>query len=85
MIRCTLELLPGGSEKGKKHLGTILIENNVLKSIQTRGKRGSYRYSLFKKKEDVVSRQGHIESYPRESYSVWELIRRILEQEKGRL
>jgi hypothetical protein len=87
MIRCTLELLPGGYEEDPQHLGTIYIANEITQSVATGGKRGEYIYSLEKKRKGRTVSEGMISDYPRLSYSVWELVRRILNQEhwKGKL
>lgn len=85
MIRCTLELLPGGLEEDVQHLGTIEISNDVLATLESKGRRGSYIYEIQKKRKGRIVSKGLIADYPREAYSVWELVRRILEKEKGRL
>lgn len=80
MIRCTLTLCPGGLEGQdvEEHLGTIYIANDMTRTLQTRGKRGSYKYKLMKKRQRVVSVSGVIADFPRLSYHPWNLVRRIL-------
>lgn len=44
MIRVTIELLPGGLEKGKKHLGTMEISNDLSGTPEV----GNYNVRLSK-------------------------------------
>ncbi len=48
-------------------------------------KRGDYEISLFRKGSTTkVQRQGLVRDYPRQSYTVWELVRRALECTLGK-
>lgn len=78
MIRCTLELIPGGIGE-PEHLGVIDIDNRVLRSVYSGGKRGDYRYLLHKKRQGRVVSEGVIHDFPRLSYHPWNLIKRILD------
>jgi hypothetical protein len=80
VIRVKMELLPGGSESGAVHLGTIVIANDLFGSLQTEGKRGSYRCIIFKKSQNKVWKKITIKDYPRRAYHPWELVRRILNE-----
>lgn len=42
MIRVTVELVPFGREEYKKTISTVTIGNNVQRSKETKGQRGSY-------------------------------------------
>jgi hypothetical protein len=86
MIRCTLEIIPGGIGEPRQ-LGIIEIWNDLKDSLETEGARGSYRYELQKKIRGRVAARGEVRGYPRQAYSVWELVRRVLADVKiqGRL
>lgn len=78
MIRCTLELLPGGIGE-PEHLGTILIDNRIRTTIESAGKRGDYGYRLKKKRKSVWVADGVVADFPRLSYHPWNLVKRILD------
>lgn len=78
MIKVTLELMPGGQKFGGEHLGTIWISNDLSTTIQTVGKRGTYKYELQKKRRGRTVVEGRVENFPRLSYHPWNLILRIL-------
>lgn len=84
MIVCKLELWPGGVEEGAEHLGTIKISNDMVTSLQSRGKRGAYGYEIFKKRVEKLWDSGKIRDFPRLSYHPWNLIREILNQAADR-
>ena len=81
MIRCRLELVPGGIE-GESiepiHLGTIIIGNQIGRTLASDGKRGDYSYELEKKRKGRIVNDGIIRDFPRLSYHPWNLVRRIL-------
>jgi hypothetical protein len=77
MIRCTLELIPGGVGEPER-LGVIEISNDILTSLKN-PRRGTYSFKLFKKRKQKYT-SGKIKSFPRLSYHPWNLILRILEQ-----
>jgi hypothetical protein len=79
MIVCKLELWPGGIEEGAEHLGTIRIANTISTSLETKGKRGGYSFSIQKKLRKTWMK-GRVENFPRLSYHPWNLIREILNQ-----
>jgi hypothetical protein len=80
MIRCTLELVRLGDPDNVKHLGTIEISNQILDTIETKGKRGSYLAHIYKMKRGRSTSQVVIKDFPRLSYHPWNLIRRILNE-----
>lgn len=79
MIRCMLFLDPGGLTPISEWeiLGRIDIQNDVILSIETEGKRGTYIAEIYKKQKRLW-RKVKLESFPRQSYHPWEMIRRIL-------
>jgi hypothetical protein len=81
MIRCTLELLPGGIDDPElnEHLGTIEIANNIVTSIET-PRLGTYDFMLFKKRKRNPFWRGQTRAFPRYSYHPWNLVREILNQ-----
>lgn len=63
-------------------LGQMKICND---GTSTNPKRGDYEVSLFRKGSTTkVQRQGLVRDYPRQSYTVWELVRRALECTLGK-
>lgn len=79
MIRCTLELIPGGIGEPEL-LGQIDIDNRIGRTLASAGKRGDYGYELFKKRRGRVFRAGVIHDFPRLSYHTWNLVRDILNE-----
>jgi len=82
MIRCRLELVPGGLESDDSepiHLGTIIIGNQIGATLASGGKRGDYYYELKKKRRNRIASNGIIRDFPRQSYHPWNLVRRILD------
>lgn len=81
MIRCTLELIPGGVGE-PEHLGIIEIANEIGTTLSTGGKRGDYRFWLYKKRKNVTHPHwcGTVRDFPRLSYHPWNLVRRILNE-----
>lgn len=90
MIRCMLFLDHGGITPINEWelLGRIDIENNVISSVRTGGKRGNYSVKIYKKQKRLWMKL-RLRDFPRQSYHPWEMIRRILnqaaEQNKGRI
>lgn len=82
MIKCTLELCPGGIDdpETNEHLGTIHIINNISKTVSTTGKRGTYDIQLWKKRRRGNSWTTTVKNFPRLSYHPWNLVLRALEQ-----
>lgn len=81
MIRVRMELLPGGMDLGEDNelLGEILITNNIVTSLGTSGRRGSYDARIYKKQRRVW-KQIFLRDFPRLAYHPWEMIRRILNE-----
>lgn len=79
MIRCTLELIPGGVGEPEL-LGVIEIVNELSETFASSGKRGNYTYSLYKKIKGRVVYRGVIRKFPRLAYHPWNLIYEILYQ-----
>ena len=75
MIKVTIELLPHGNKKQKKHLGTIKI-NNMGGGVRL----GNYVYIVSEKDNlNTVLTTGKIFGFPRHLH-VTHLIRRVLEE-----
>jgi hypothetical protein len=85
MIRCKLELLPGGIDLGDENqlLGEIHISNEIFRTIETGGRRGNYRAVIWKKRERAWTKV-KLEDFPRQSYHPWEMVRRILNDAASR-
>lgn len=76
MIKITAELLPYGSEVGKRHLGTLIIANTGTGTKR----QGNYRYMLYKAGSTVRRwKEGEITGFPRLRLLVWDLLYRILQ------
>ena len=91
MIRCTLELIPGGisdNTNDAEHLGTIIIANDVQETVESGGQRGTYDAVIFKKRKRPW-RMVKIRNFPRRAYHPWNLVLQILtkaaEENGGRL
>lgn len=82
MIRVKMELLPGGMDLGDDNelLGEIYISNDLIRSLESEGQRGSYLAEIFKKRRGVVWCRTRLDDFPRRSYHPWEMVRRILNQ-----
>lgn len=78
MIRCRLELIPGGVGEPEL-LGEIMISNNIFTTIRTEGKRGTYEAVIYKKRRRPWT-SIEILDFPRLSYHPWEMIRRALNE-----
>jgi len=84
VIRLTLELLPNGCEHPERveKLGVIEISNDVWDTIQSEGRRGTYHFKIWKKRNagERVNpwRKGVIRNFPRKSQHPWNLVLRIL-------
>lgn len=79
MIRCMLFLDPNGTSEITEWevLGRIDITNDLLKSLETSGKRGAYRAQIYKKRPRIWKTIS-LPDFPRQSYHPWEMIRQIL-------
>lgn len=75
MVRITIEIVPLGFEPMKRTLGTLHIANDGSGSLT----RGNYN-TKFYSKSGRVFKKGRVENFPRKGKSVWELIRRALEE-----
>ena len=71
MLRVTVELLPHGSEEGKRHLGTCLITNTGAGTLQE----GEYTVSLSKwDRPRLVWKRGSVKAFPRKKRGPWDLL-----------
>jgi hypothetical protein len=79
MIRVMLYLDPGGITPTDQWetMGRIDIENDALNTLATRGKRGTYIASIYKKRARLWKKI-KLRDFPRESYHPWEMVRQIL-------
>lgn len=65
-------------------LGRMQI-SNTGHATKENPKRGDYEVELFRKGSTTkVQRRGLVRDYPRQSYTVWELVRRALEAALGK-
>jgi hypothetical protein len=97
MIRVTIEMLKGGVDMGpgeNEILGVMLIDNNLVKSLKTEGKKGDYRVRLWKKRnaanvfhslvlgDPLAYRPLYtvVKDYNRRAYHPWNLVRIALNQ-----
>ena len=76
MIVVKIELWPLGDDKRAKEIGRLLIHNKGDSPTPTRG---NYGVRLLRKGSKRILRTAEVLDYPRQSYSVWKLLRRALE------
>lgn len=70
MIRVTVELLPRGSEYGKRTLGTMEIANDGTGDQFV----GNYVGEMHAEYTTPDGRRGRVRSFNRKSQSVWSLV-----------
>lgn len=73
MIRLTLELLPLGDERHKRHLGTIHLINDGTGTRTC----GNYTVRLLSRHGGLI-RRARVEGHPRLAVSVWKLVAKAL-------
>lgn len=79
MIVVKIELWPLGFEDKAKEIGRMTITNDLTTLERTSGNKSSYNVRVMRRGTiDQVQREGRVENYPRHSYTVWELVRRAL-------
>ena len=75
MLVVKIELWPYGNENEKEELGRMEIINDGSGTLR----RGNYDVRVCRKDNyDKYVREGRVEGYARKSYSVWELVKRSL-------
>ncbi len=80
MIRVTVELLPGGREDRKRHLGTAIIVNDGSGDLST----GNYTVSLSKRGRPKDKwKTGSVRRFPRKRLGAWDLLYRALADTVG--
>ncbi len=78
MIVIKVELWKGGYESNKEEIGRMTIAN---KCDSDNPKRGNYTVNLMRRgTEDSVLKTVEIKDYPRQSYTVWKLVKLALEK-----
>lgn len=70
MIRIRAELLPGGREDKKQHLGTIIIANDGSGTST----RGNYNVVISKRGKGGLWKKCTVENFPRKKLGVWDLL-----------
>lgn len=81
MIVVKVELWPLGLEAKKKEIGRMTITND---GTSANPKRGNYDVKVFRRgTTDKVQRTAHVEDHPRQSYSIWSLVRKALDSAFG--
>jgi len=77
MIKITVELCPplvtGRKEK-------VIARGIIINDGTGTKKRGNYSYALQLKSRNYIWRSGKIKNFPRKSYNVWKLIKRVLDE-----
>jgi len=80
MIVVKIELWPTGFKAKKREIGRM----HIINVGEPRLNRGDYDVRVMRRGTiDRVQRTGHVEDYPRQSYTVWELVRRALNNVYG--
>lgn len=85
MIRVTVELWPFGWETNKRTIAVLDVYNDGTGTPE----RGNYKFRVYrrpgvKRPLSAKGRSGEVKNYPRQAYPVWELIRRVLNEARGR-
>lgn len=84
MIRVTLELIPATNPKAVRHLGTITIANDGVKSRATDSREGDYIYALSVRGQPRrVWKEGRVEGFPRLRLGAYDLLLRVLRAAVG--
>lgn len=88
MIRVTIEMVPGGNERFKYLMHIIEINNDVVGSVLSGGKKGDYHYRIsrkFKRGKKIGSivwqREGVLRGFNRSAKNSVRLLGEILKQE----
>lgn len=84
MIVVKIELWPGGHENHprKQELGRLHITN--LGNHPNARRRGNYGIRVMRRgSTNKVLKEGEVLDYPRESYTIWELVKRALNNVYG--
>lgn len=72
MLRVTIELLPGGDESRKRHMGTAEI--SLVKASES-AQEGNYKVMLSKwGRPKQAWKQGSVEGFPRKLLGPWDLL-----------
>ena len=80
MLVVKIELWKWGNKESAKEIGRMYIANDGSGTLQ----RGNYDTYICRRGADepppdgIYTKQGRVEDYPRKSYTVWELIKRSL-------
>ena len=77
-LQVTVKLIKGGVGEPEVIASMTLI-NDLEDSIETGGRRGSYRWRLFGKR-GYFMKSGRIRNWPRNSKHVWALVARCLKE-----
>ena len=77
MIKITVELCPP-LVTGRK--GKVIARAAIINDGTGTKKRGNYKFALWLKRKDRHYRTGEIKNFPRKSYNVYELIKRVLNE-----
>ena len=83
MIRVTIEMVPGGNEHAKFTMHVIEIWNDLVKTRETDGEHGSYRYRISRKikgPNPAWQREGHVATFPRKSKNAVHLLKAVLDE-----
>lgn len=80
MVRVTIELLPGGYEDNKRHLGTIEIANDATGNLKI----GNYKAKLSRRgNPNSTWKTTEIKDFPRLQRGAYDLLYQILENVVG--
>lgn len=75
MIKITIELIPSMQPWKSKVIGRAKITNAGTGTE----KRGNYFFELYGKRKQPL-KLGYVSNFPRKSYNVWRLIKRVLNE-----
>lgn len=76
MLKITLELYPFGKASLKKHLGTMLIGNDLTGTLA----QGNYQVKISTDNPQEIWKQGEVKGFPREELTAWNLVKWALDE-----
>ena len=80
MLVVKIEMWPGGDEDRRREIGRMYIANKGFDVHPDHPRRGDYVVRLMRRgAKNTVQRTAEVLDYPRESYSVWVLVKRALD------
>ncbi len=74
MIEVTCKLISAIHPSRDEVLGVIKINNDLKTSVETAGRRGSYKFSLSKRGNKGIWKEGRVENFDRKQRGCYDLL-----------